>query len=69
MFVWADVVGPPVDTARLLDRAVEPGVAYVPGSAFVVEHPAASSMRLSFATVPPAQLREGIRRLAGVLGV
>jgi len=67
MFVWADVQGPAVDTGRLLDRAVEQGMAYVPGSAFSVEHPAASCMRLSFATVPPAQLEEGVRRLAAVL--
>jgi len=67
MFVWAEVTGPPVDTAGLLDRAVAHGVAYVPGSAFGVENVAASSMRLSFATVPPDQLREGVRRLAAVL--
>jgi len=68
MFVWADVSGPAVDTARLLDRAVEEGVAYVPGSAFAVGRPAPSTMRLSFATVAPPQLHEGVRRLASVLG-
>lgn len=67
MFVWARLPG--VDTTALLPRAVDAGVAFVPGSAFAVEAGAhADALRLSFATVGPAGLDEGVRRLAVALG-
>jgi 2-aminoadipate transaminase len=66
MFVWATLPG--VDTTDLLDRAVAAGVAFVPGSAFAVDAVGhAESLRLSFATVSPAELDEGVRRLVSVL--
>ena len=61
MFVWAES---DFDTTPLLARAVEHGVAFVPGSAFAVrrgDH--AHALRLSFATVPPEELEEGVLRL------
>ncbi|HEY7947656.1 MAG TPA: PLP-dependent aminotransferase family protein [Acidimicrobiales bacterium] len=67
MFLWARVRPPGVDTEALLPRAIDHGVAYVPGSAFSVERPHRSSLRLSFATVPPEELAEGARRLAAVV--
>ncbi len=36
MFVWARVTGPAVDTTALLPRALDAGVAFVPGRAFAV---------------------------------
>lgn len=65
MFVWARTGA---ETTPLLARAVEEGVAFVPGSAFAVQagdH--AGSLRLSFATVPPGELEEGVLRLVKAL--
>jgi 2-aminoadipate transaminase len=67
MFLWARVRSPGLDTHGLLPQAIEQGVAYVPGSAFSVDRPHRSSLRLSFATVTPDELAEGARRLATVL--
>jgi 2-aminoadipate transaminase len=66
MFVWARF-SHFVDAQELLPRAVEHGVAYVPGQAFAVEGEYRQSLRLSFATTPPDQLVEGVRRLARAL--
>lgn len=74
MFVWARLrgaaaaaaAGSPVDTHALLARAVDEGVAYVPGRAFAVASGGAGhadELRLSFATSTPAELEEGVRRL------
>jgi 2-aminoadipate transaminase len=67
MFVWARLPG--VDTDALLVRAVDAGVGFVPGSAFAVEDGHGDELRLSFATSPPAELGEGVRRLARTLVV
>lgn len=68
MFVWGELADPAIDTADLLPRAVEAGVAYVPGAAFSVADPHRSSLRMSFATGRPDELVEAVDRLAGVLG-
>ncbi|SDF11127.1 PLP-dependent aminotransferase family protein [Pseudonocardia oroxyli] len=65
MFVWLDFDGPDApDTTALLPRAVENGVGFVPGSAFSVDAGFAHSARVCFATYPPDELREAVRRLA-----
>jgi 2-aminoadipate transaminase len=66
MFVWCRFRHE-VDTQQLLPHAVAEGMAFVPGRAFAVEAEHGGSMRLSFATTPPDQLLEGVRRLARVL--
>jgi 2-aminoadipate transaminase len=66
MFVWGRIVDF-VDTQALLPKAVERGMAYVPGHAFTVEDDHRQSLRLSFATNSPDQLSEGVRRLAAAL--
>ena len=66
MFVWGRL-DRFVDTHELLPRAVEHGMAFVPGQAFAVDGDYRQSMRLSFATTPPDQLLEGVRRLARAL--
>ena len=43
------------------------GVAYVPGSAFFADAPKANTLRLSFVTVSPAAIDEGIAALAAVV--
>lgn len=52
------------DTAEWIQRAVDAGVAYIPGGAFFVDGSGANTMRLTFAKEPDDRLREGVRRLA-----
>ncbi len=66
MFCWLDLHDD-TDTAALLPRAVDNGVAWVPGSAFHATHPSPSTMRLSFVTNDEATIAEGVRRMAEVL--
>ncbi|WP_372436048.1 aminotransferase-like domain-containing protein [Williamsia soli] len=62
MFCWVRMPG--VDTTELLPKAVDAGVAYVPGAAFGVEADFGDCLRLSYATLTPEELAEGVRRLA-----
>jgi DNA-binding transcriptional MocR family regulator len=65
-FVWVGLP-PGIDAKAMLPRAVTARVAYVPGTAFFADGFGSSSMRLSFCYPTPARIREGVRRLAGVL--
>lgn len=65
MFVWGDLAD--ADASALLPVALARNVAFVPGRAFSVEDEHRGSLRLSFATGTPAELREGVARLAGAL--
>ncbi|HVE64007.1 MAG TPA: PLP-dependent aminotransferase family protein [Mycobacteriales bacterium] len=56
-----------LDATAMLPRAVQGRVAYVPGSAFYADGSGTSRMRLSYCYPPPERIREGIRRLAGVI--
>ncbi|HSN68091.1 MAG TPA: PLP-dependent aminotransferase family protein [Thermoanaerobaculia bacterium] len=56
-----------VDAKALVPAAIEAGVAYVPGEAFFVDGSGRNTMRLTFAKEPDARMREGVRRLAGVV--
>ncbi len=56
MFCWARLHD--VDTSNLLPAAVDQGVAFVPGRAFAVSDDLGEYLRLSFATLPPAELDE-----------
>ena len=56
MFVWARLRQSGVDTEALLPKAIDGGVAFVPGSAFTVAEPHHAYLRFSFATVPPEDL-------------
>jgi 2-aminoadipate transaminase len=67
MFLWARLHGS--DTRQLLATAVAHGVAFVPGAEFGVDanHNSGAhvdSLRLSFATAAPDELRAAARRLA-----
>ncbi len=67
MFLWA-TLGAGVDTAEVLPRAVEAGVAFVPGWPFFADAPDRSTMRLSFVTNSPQVIAAGIDRLASAFG-
>jgi 2-aminoadipate transaminase len=54
------------DTQELVPRAIENGVAYVPGAPFFVDGSGRNTMRLTFAKEPDDRMREGVARLADV---
>jgi len=66
MFLWAHL-RKGIDSGRLLNAALQNGVAFVPGASFMAEHPDPSAIRLSYAAPDLAQTREGISRLAVAL--
>jgi 2-aminoadipate transaminase len=64
--VWL-TLNDPCNEGRLYRSALAAGVAFVPGSAMLVDRPRATHLRLSFGSLPPEIAREGVRRLAGVI--
>ena len=67
LFVWARLTGARdklVDGSLLAKRAIERGVAFVPGAPFYASNPDHATLRLSFATVGVEKIEEGIQRLA-----
>ncbi len=65
LFLWGELPG--ADTRALLDRAADAGVAFVPGAAFSPTDRASSTLRLTYATLDPAELEEAARRLGSVV--
>jgi 2-aminoadipate transaminase len=66
MFVWLRLPGD-VDTAELLKSALAHDVAFVPGAPFFATTPDRATFRMSFTTNTPAEIVEGMARLAKVL--
>ncbi|MDO5673205.1 MAG: PLP-dependent aminotransferase family protein [Actinomycetaceae bacterium] len=56
-----------IDAKAMLPRAVTALVAYVSGTAFYYDGRGGDHIRLSFCYPPPETIREGVRRLAGVV--
>jgi 2-aminoadipate transaminase len=52
---------------QLHSAALAAGVSYLPGSAALVEAPAATHMRISFGACPLERISEGVRRLAAAV--
>ncbi len=70
LFVWARLTGAGSkvkDGAELAKRAIEKGVAFVPGTPFYAANPDAATLRLSFATANVDKIEEGVARLAQAL--
>jgi 2-aminoadipate transaminase len=65
-YVWVTLPGD-LDAKVMLPRAVTERVAYVPGTAFYADAQGRSNLRLSYCFPTPDRIREGVRRLAGVL--
>src|SRR3954454_11424090 len=65
-YVWL-TLPPGLDAKAMLPRAVTARVAFVPGTAFFADGFGAQSMRLSFCYPTPERIREGVRRLVGVI--
>ena len=71
LFVWARLTGAGgkvSDGNAFAKKAIEQGVAFVPGAPFYCANPDVRTLRLSFATADEAKIREGIGRLAKALG-
>jgi len=66
MFFWVELPAR-LDATALLPKAVEAGVAYVPGAPFFISGAHAHTLRLSFVTVPPAKIEQGVKALGAVL--
>jgi len=70
MFIWV-TLPPQVDAMKLLEQSLAARVAFVPGAPFYANDPASNTLRLSFVTVPPERIREGIavlgKLIAGML--
>ena len=70
LFVWARLTGAggkSSDGAAFAKRAIDKGVAFVPGVPFYAADPDPSTFRLSFATADVARIEEGVGRLAQAL--
>ena len=55
------------DGNELARRAIERGVAFVPGAPFYAVEPRVNTLRLSFVTVPAAKIDEGVKILGELL--
>ena len=66
MFFWIELPAH-LDATALLPRAVQAGMAYVPGSTFFPHGGHHHTLRLSFVTVAPERITEGVAALARVL--
>lgn len=66
MFLWAELPRG-MDASKVLAKAVEQKVAFVPGAPFFAADPEIESLRLAFVTVPPPRIEEGVERLAAVI--
>ena len=65
-YVWVTLPGD-LDAKVLLPRAVTARVAFVPGTAFYADGSGRNHLRLSYCYPEPDRIREGVRRLGGVL--
>jgi 2-aminoadipate transaminase len=66
MNVWVRLPEP-LDAAELLPRAQKEGVAYLPGRYFSVSRLDPGALRLSFAGLPPDQIRAGLAVLGRLI--
>jgi 2-aminoadipate transaminase len=66
MFLWARLPAG-MDAIALLPKAVERGVAFVPGAPFYAGEPDARTLRLSFVTSTTEQIASGIATLAATI--
>ncbi|MGE5649944.1 PLP-dependent aminotransferase family protein [Noviherbaspirillum sp. UKPF54] len=66
MFIWV-TLPKHIDSMKLLDEAIAQNVAFVPGAPFYANAPEQNTLRLSFVTVPPEKIREGIAKLGKLI--
>jgi len=66
LFLWV-TLPEEIDAVVLLQEAARRGVAFVPGKPFFVDGGGANTIRLSFASVPPEVIHEGVERLGAAI--
>ena len=66
LFIWITLPDGH-DAEAVLGRAIERGVAFVPGLYFYAGEPQPETLRVSFATATPAELHEGAARLGAAI--
>jgi 2-aminoadipate transaminase len=66
MFLWARLPEG-MSAQELLPKAVDKGVAFVPGAAFYNDHGDPRTMRLSFVTPNVDEIRTGVAALAAAI--
>ena len=67
MFFWSRLNAPNADSGAFAKRAIEKGVAFVPGSPFFATDADKATFRLSFATADVDKIVEGVGRLGVAL--
>nr|MDT0663101.1 PLP-dependent aminotransferase family protein [Micromonospora sp. DSM 115978] len=66
LFVWM-TLPEGLDSKAMVPRAIAARVAYVPGTGFYADSSGTEFIRLNFSFPTPERIREGVRRLAGVI--
>ena len=66
LFLWITLPAG-MDSVALLRQAADRKVAFVPGGPFYVDGQGQNTLRVSYASMRPDRIREGIRRLAEVI--
>jgi aspartate/methionine/tyrosine aminotransferase len=66
MFVWVELPEG-LSGEALFPQAIERKVAFVPGAPFFASDPQPRTIRLNYSNRPPELIREGMRRLGGVI--
>ncbi|MFZ6759000.1 PLP-dependent aminotransferase family protein [Undibacterium sp. Ji50W] len=66
MFIWVTLPAH-MDSKQLLDEAILQNVAFVPGGPFYANNPAPNTFRLSFVTVSPERINEGVEKLGKLI--
>ncbi|GGC75161.1 aminotransferase-like domain-containing protein [Undibacterium terreum] len=66
MFIWV-TLPKHIDANQLLAQAIEQNVAFVPGGPFYANEAETNTLRLSFVTVPPAKINEGVEKLGKLI--
>ena len=66
MFIWV-TLPPHIDAMVLFEQAIAARVAFVPGAPFYANRPETNTLRLSFVTVSPERIREGIAILGKLI--
>jgi 2-aminoadipate transaminase len=66
MFIWV-TLPKHIDTMKLLEESIAQRIAFVPGAPFYANEPEHNTLRLSFVTVVPEKIREGVARLGKLI--
>lgn len=66
MFIWVTLPSH-IDSMALLEQSIGQQVAFVPGAPFYANAPQHNTLRMSFVTVPPEKIREGVARLGALI--